>query len=282
MAEYIRNLDPYDHHIVLHTYPNGQEQGYGPLIGEGSPLTGVSLQNSIDAAHERTLRWVMASRQAGKPWVVAADEQGSANLGVPPDPGYKGFTGKASQGNADSDDSRCTQVDAVGQPDGWRRRRRVLLRLSASRERSRWRKTSAAVNEAGTSAESHSSSFAPLDVPFWEMTNANGLVGNTSNDNSRYCLARPGRAVPCLCALRWRDRSRSQPGRRSVRRELVRPPKRGRAQSGVGDVSRGRHAAPSRRTASRPSRGLAGDCPSRPVAWLELGQGAPATAARNR
>ena len=42
----------------------------------------------------------MASRQAGKPWVVANDEQGSANLGVPPDPGYKGFTGKGPQGNA--------------------------------------------------------------------------------------------------------------------------------------------------------------------------------------
>ena len=34
--------------------------------------------------------------------------------------------------------------------------------------------------------------FRTHKVPFWEMSNANALVGNTSNDNSRYCLARQG------------------------------------------------------------------------------------------
>ena len=191
MAEYIRNLDPYDHHIVLHTYPNGQEQGYGPLIGEGSPLTGVSLQNSIDAAHERTLRWVMASRQAGKPWVVAADEQGSANLGVPPDPGYKGFTGKASQGNAIQtihDVRKWTLWGnlmaggaGVEYYFGYQLPENDLVAEDfRSRERS-W--------DFGRIALQF---FRTSGVPFWDMTNANGLVGNTSNDNSRYCLARPG------------------------------------------------------------------------------------------
>ena len=31
--------------------------------------------------------------------MVANDEQGSASTGVPPDPGYPGFTGKDNQGN---------------------------------------------------------------------------------------------------------------------------------------------------------------------------------------
>ncbi len=34
--------------------------------------------------------------------------------------------------------------------------------------------------------------FDEQRVPFWEMTNANALVGNADNDNSRYCLAKPG------------------------------------------------------------------------------------------
>jgi hypothetical protein len=33
--------------------------------------------------------------------------------------------------------------------------------------------------------------FRTHKIPFWEMTNANALVGNTAHDNSRYCLARP-------------------------------------------------------------------------------------------
>ena len=51
-----------------------------------------------NTVHERTLRWVLASSQANKPWVVTNDEQGPAGLGVPPDPGYSGFAGKDAKG----------------------------------------------------------------------------------------------------------------------------------------------------------------------------------------
>jgi hypothetical protein len=84
-AQYIRALDPYDHHIVVHTYPNQQTEVYTPLLGDRSDLTGVSIQTQWDEVHEDTERWVRASRAAGKPWVVANDEQGSANVGVKPD-----------------------------------------------------------------------------------------------------------------------------------------------------------------------------------------------------
>jgi hypothetical protein len=94
MSQYIRTLDPYRHHIVVHTHPGWQDVVYSKLIGDQSVLTGASLQNPWSAVHERTLKWIAASRKAGKPWVVANDEQGSALLGVPPDPGYKGFSGK--------------------------------------------------------------------------------------------------------------------------------------------------------------------------------------------
>ena len=34
--------------------------------------------------------------------------------------------------------------------------------------------------------------FGEREIPFWEMRNADALVGNVTNGNSKYCLARPG------------------------------------------------------------------------------------------
>ena len=90
-AGYIAALDSYDHHIVIHTYPGQQEQVYRPLLGPDSPYTGASLQNDWSAVHRRTRQWLKESEEAGKIWVVANDEQGTAATGTPPDTGYKGF-----------------------------------------------------------------------------------------------------------------------------------------------------------------------------------------------
>ncbi len=82
---YIQALDPYGHPIVIHTYPGQQEQVYGPLLGDASGLNGVSIQTEFDNVHRETLTWVRASRDAGRPWVVANDEQGHFTTGVKPD-----------------------------------------------------------------------------------------------------------------------------------------------------------------------------------------------------
>lgn len=82
---YFHDLDPYDHPVVIHTYPGQQEQVYGPLLGEASELDGVSIQTMFDNVHAETLEWVRASAERGKPWVVANDEQGPATTGVTPD-----------------------------------------------------------------------------------------------------------------------------------------------------------------------------------------------------
>jgi hypothetical protein len=34
--------------------------------------------------------------------------------------------------------------------------------------------------------------FPEHQIPFWEMGNANALVGNLRNDNSKFCLTKPG------------------------------------------------------------------------------------------
>ncbi len=192
MAAFLRDTDPYQHLRVIHSFPDEQDQVYTPLLGDGSWLLGASLQNAWNVAHQRTLKWVTESAKTGKPWVVANDEQGSAELGVPPDPGYAGFSGKAhAQGKPDYDlhDIRkltlwgtlmaggagveyyfgyaLPQNDLVAQD--WR-----------SRDRS-WDFARIAV-----------AIFRDARIPFWDMNNADALVGNPHNDNSRFCLARPG------------------------------------------------------------------------------------------
>lgn len=98
MAKFIRDTDPYKHHIVVHTFPPWQDRVYTKLVGEQSVLTGASLQMQWNEVNRRTLQWRGESARTGRKWVVANDEQGSAAHGVPPDDGYQGFAGKDRQG----------------------------------------------------------------------------------------------------------------------------------------------------------------------------------------
>lgn len=85
---YIRSVDPYDHHVVIHTYPGQQDEVYDPLLGNNSQLTGPSVQSGINNVHKDVRKWVQDSEAAGKKWVVANDEQGGANVGVAVDANY--------------------------------------------------------------------------------------------------------------------------------------------------------------------------------------------------
>ena len=234
MAGYIRSLDPAGHHIVLHA--NAQDEVYGRLLGEQSPLTGLSLQNSYAAGHERTLRWVNASRKsrqavggsrrragvvqsrrASRSWLQRFQRQGPAGNAIQTIHDIRKWTlwGNLMAGGAGVEHYFGYQLpenDLVA--EDFRIARKV-----------------------GTTADRWSS-FERTKIPFWEMTNANALVGN-SNDNSRYCLAR-GASCTGLSAV-WRHRrSRSEPGRRPVPRELVRSTERGKAHARVGAVGCGR------------------------------------------
>jgi hypothetical protein len=191
MINYIRATDPYQHHVVIHTFPGQQDKVYKPLLGEKSKLTGVSLQNDWAKVHERTLQWVEESSAAGKPWVVANDEQGGADTGVPPDTGYKGYNdtkedGKPVQtmhdirkstlwGNLMAGGGGVEYYFGYKIPENdlkcedWR-----------SRDQS-WNYGRIAINF-----------LADNKIPFWDMKNANALIGNNKDENTRYCLARPG------------------------------------------------------------------------------------------
>lgn len=84
-ADYIRDLDPYDSHVVVHTYPGQKNAVYTPLLGN-EDFTGAALQvSSPSAVNNSVLQWIDKSQASGQPWVVSLDEIGPATRGAVPD-----------------------------------------------------------------------------------------------------------------------------------------------------------------------------------------------------
>ncbi len=81
-CQYIKNLDPYDHPVVMHTYPNKQDEFYPPLLGYRY-FDGPSMQTND--THNQTVKWLDRSFSAGRQWFVSLDEIGPAHTGVKPD-----------------------------------------------------------------------------------------------------------------------------------------------------------------------------------------------------
>lgn len=191
MAGYLHQMDPYQHPIVLHTYPDWQDRVYPPLLGDGSALTGASLQNSWSTAHQRTLKWVLASAQAGKPWVVANDEQNPADMGVPPDPGYEGHNGVAVQGGNPYTlhDVRKLCLWGTLMAGGAGVEYYFGYKLPQNDLQCQdWRSRDQSWDYCRIALEF----FQANQIPFWEMRNADALAGNPNNDPSQYCFAKPG------------------------------------------------------------------------------------------
>ncbi|MBM3788077.1 MAG: DUF5060 domain-containing protein [Acidobacteria bacterium] len=191
MARYIRDTDPYQNHIVVHTFPTWQDRVYSKLIGEQSVLTGASLQMMWDQVHQRTLQWLRDSEKTGRRWVVANDEQGSASHGVPPDDGYQGFAGKDRQGKPihNMHDIRKKTLWAnllaggagVEYYFGYQLAENDLV---AEDFRSR--------DKSWDYCRIAREFFTTNRIPFWTMKSADALIGNAANDNSRYAFAKEG------------------------------------------------------------------------------------------
>ena len=81
-CQYIKELDPYDHPIVCHTFPGRYDEIYTPLMGY-KYFDGPSLQTND--THNQTLTWLDRSASAGRQWFVCIDEIGPAHTGVKPD-----------------------------------------------------------------------------------------------------------------------------------------------------------------------------------------------------
>jgi len=184
MAEYFYKNDPYRHHVVIH---NGM--AFDDLLGPKSKYTGVSIQYSWSAAHQKTLEWLGKSAAAGKPWAVANDEQNPADMGVPPDPGYQGHSGEGLQAEKPytMHDVRKSCLWGTLLAGGWGVEYYFGYKLPQSDlDCQDYRSRDKSWDYCRIALEF----FRDHKIPFWEMKNANALIGNPKNDNAKYCFAK--------------------------------------------------------------------------------------------
>lgn len=190
MIDYIAAVDAYDHPIVVHTFPNQQAKVYRPLLGNQSQLTGVSLQNSsLDTTHAQTVRWVGESAAAGKPWIVAFDESGSAAHAQCPDLGYNGFDGRDRTGKMVYTQHEVRKKTLWGTLMGGGAGCEYYFGYQFDQNDivcEDWRSRDQSWDYCRIAIEF----FHDHDIPFWEMTNADERVGNPEHDNSKYCFAK--------------------------------------------------------------------------------------------
>ncbi|MEM7387372.1 MAG: DUF5060 domain-containing protein, partial [Verrucomicrobiota bacterium] len=188
MAQYIADTDPYDHLIVVHSYPDQQDKVYKPLLGENSVLRGASLQNSnVKDCHHQVVKWTRASAEAGQRWVVGFDEPGTAGEGMPSDPGYPGTPENFD--NPSVDDTRKYALwgtlmaggSGVEYYFGYKLPQNDLVCEDWRSRDLSWDYCRIALNF-----------FRDHKVPFGEMLNADELVGNPKHTNEAYCYAKLG------------------------------------------------------------------------------------------
>jgi len=194
MARWIRALDPYDHPIVLHTYPDQQDKLYGQHLGPDSVLDGLSIQNdAVAKTHAQTVKWVRASAgEEVKRWIVSFDEPGTAKWGTPPDDDWPGVAERRAK-----DASDAPTLDRIRAEVLWGH----LLGGGAGVEYyfgyqlpendlnlEDWRSRSQVWKDSRIALQF----FRDAGIPFWDMQPLDEWVGNDKHDNSRYCLAKEG------------------------------------------------------------------------------------------
>lgn len=87
MAKYIKENDPYQNFVALHTHANtdAQDLFLTPLLGY-EYLDGPSMQtHHPHDVHNISVKWINESKNFGRPWVVMQDEIGPAHTGAKPD-----------------------------------------------------------------------------------------------------------------------------------------------------------------------------------------------------
>lgn len=81
--DYIAALDPYNHPIVMHNWPDGEDAIFGPVLGKAN-FAGISMQVHENYA-QRIIKWRKKSAAAGRKWMIALDEPLGWEFGARPD-----------------------------------------------------------------------------------------------------------------------------------------------------------------------------------------------------
>jgi hypothetical protein len=191
MVDFIAKLDPYGHNIVIHTFPDQQDKVYGPLLGDKSKLTGVSLQNgNIHDTHWQTVKWVRESQAAGKPWVVAFDESGTAAHGQCPDLGYEGYDGRDNTGKMTYTEHEVRSQTLWGMLMGGGAGVEYYFGYQYAQNDlvcEDWRSRDRSWDYCRIAKDF----FHDNEIPFVQMQPATELVSNDLKSNDRYCFAKP-------------------------------------------------------------------------------------------
>lgn len=192
MIDYITQHDAYKHPVVVHTYPDRQDQVYLPLIGDKSNLAGLSLQNShIRNTHWQVVKWVTKSTDAGKPWVVAFDESGSAAHGQCPDTGYRGYDGRDNDGKMTYTEHEVRRQTLWGTLMGGGAGVEYYFGYKYAENDLRcedWRSRDRSWDYCRIALEF----FRDENIPVQATMPADDLIGNEGRDNTAYCLAKQG------------------------------------------------------------------------------------------
>ncbi len=180
-ASFVKSIDPYNHHIVIHSYPetHHQDKLFAPLLGSASELTGASLQIQIGNIHADVRKWVLASKNAGKKWVVANDEQGDHRTGVTADADYSGSKGIQADNRKDTRDKVLWGTLMAGGAGveyyfGYQTGETDLTAQDFRSRDSKWTDAKIALD------------FFTDHLPFWEMETHDELTSSTLD----YCFAK--------------------------------------------------------------------------------------------
>lgn len=172
MTSYFAEHDPYRHHLVIH---NGMP--FTDLLGPDSHLTGPSVQtNQADFSnvHSAVLKWVNASKEAGKQWAVACDEPGDAQHSLLPD-----------AENPEHDNARMNGLWGTFMAGGWGTEwyfgyKHAHSDLTCEDYASRdlfWDQGKIALDF-----------FSDNEIPFWDMESHDEMILNKDD----YAFAKPG------------------------------------------------------------------------------------------
>ncbi|UMB54086.1 DUF5060 domain-containing protein [Lutibacter sp. A64] len=173
VAEYVSNIDAYNSHLVIHTFPN-KDHRYVELIGDQSLLTGASLQLShpdFNDVHPRVLKWRNKSNATGKKWALAVDEPGKANVALLPDdedPEHNYARSRALWGTLMAGGFGVEWYFGYASPNS---------DLTCQDFRSR---------DLFWDQNKHALNFFNNHIPFWEM----GPSDNLTVDEVSYCMAK--------------------------------------------------------------------------------------------
>lgn len=167
-AQHLSESDPYHHHIVVH---NGKSPA--GLLGDKSKVTGYSLQTSWRKVFQDTKNWLDKSSKAGKPWVVASDEQNSPSDGVITDEEdywHDGIRKETLWGNLMAGGGGVEYYFGYSHPHS---------DLTCQDFRSR---------DHMWDLSRYALEFFRSYLPFWEMKNDNSKISN----NEGFCFYKPG------------------------------------------------------------------------------------------